>query len=355
MKLSLIIPTYNESQNIKDLLLQLKEEFSSNKIDAEIIVIDDNSPDGTGQILERLKAENENLTVIHRKGKLGLSSAVLEGFKASRGDVLCVMDADLSHPLQEIPKMYSIIVQKDADIVIGSRYVEGGKIEGWNFYRKLLSRGAVAMARIFTDIKDPMSGFFMIKKGLVMNKLINPKGFKILLELLIKSNYKNAIETPITFTNRTKGKSKAGIKEILFYLQNLSGYFFYKREVVYEFIKFAIVGLLGTLINLVILYYFTEYFKIYYLHSAIIAFFVAASSNFALNRIWTFKNKANGAVLNKYIKFLIVSLVALSVNIVFLYIFTEFMQIYYIVSQIFAIGISMIINFIGNKIWTFQK
>jgi len=223
MKISLIIPTYNEKDNIYDLLLKLKEEFLKNKIDNEIIVVDDNSPDGTGQILEKLKIEYLNLKVIHRSGKLGLSSAVLEGFNIADGDILGVMDADLSHPVSKIGEMYKEIIN-GADFVVGSRYVKGGKIEGWNLYRKILSRGAIILAKVFTSIKDPMSGFFMFKKELIKDKIINPKGFKILLELLVKLDYKNIIEIPIIFTNRTVGNSKAGVKEIIFYLQNLFGY-----------------------------------------------------------------------------------------------------------------------------------
>src|SRR3989338_2531238 len=131
MKFSLVIPTYNEKENIQKLLLLLKDDFDKNEIDGEIIVVDDNSPDGTGQVLEELKTKYQNLKVIHRKRKLGLSSAVIEGFKIATGDILGVMDADLSHPIKKIDKMYQMVMA-DADLVIGSRYVKGGRIEGWN-------------------------------------------------------------------------------------------------------------------------------------------------------------------------------------------------------------------------------
>jgi dolichol-phosphate mannosyltransferase len=354
MKLSLVIPTYNEKENIQRLFLVLKEVLEKNKIDSEIIVVDDNSPDGTGQILEELKTKYQNLKIIHRKGKLGLSSAVIEGFKVAQGDILGVMDADLSHPPEKIPEMYQSLL-KGADLVIGSRYVKGGKIEGWNLYRKILSRGATFLARVFVNVKDPMSGFFMIKKDLIIKKEINSKGFKILLELLIKTNCKNVTEMPITFINRTEGKSKAGIKEIIYYLKNLVGYLSYKKEVILQFLKFAFVGLIGTFVNIFILYMLTEYLKVYYIISAFFAFIVAVTFNFIFNKIWTFGEKIFEKIFEKYVRFFLVSLSALLVNILFLYIFTEFLGIYYIISQILAIGISLIINFIGNKIWTFQK
>ena len=255
MKLSLVIPTYNEKGNIEKLLVELQEEFGENKIDAEIIIVDDNSPDGTGQILERLAVKYSNLKIIHRKGKLGLSSAVIEGFNVAEGDILGVMDADLSHPTEKINEMYQAI--RNCDLVIGSRYVKGGKIKGWSLYRKVLSKGATLLARVFVNVLDPMSGFFMVKKELILNKKLNSKGFKILLELLVKTNSKNVIEIPITFINRTAGKSKAGAKEIIYYLKNLAGYLSYKKEVISQFFKFASVGLVGTFINLFILYFLT--------------------------------------------------------------------------------------------------
>lgn len=287
MKLSLVIPTYNEKENIQKLLLLLKDYFDKNKIESEIIVVDDNSPDGTGQVLEELKIKYKNLKIIHRKEKLGLSSAVIEGFKIAEGDILGVMDADLSHPTEKINEMYQIVL-KGADLVIGSRYIKGGRIEGWNLDRKILSKGATLLARVFVNVKDPMSGFFMTKRELIINKEINPKGFKILLELLIKTDCENIIEIPITFTNRTVGKSKAGIKEIIYFLRNLIGYLPYKREVILQFFKFALVGLVGTFINLTILYILTEHFKIYYMISAVIAIGTTLITNFLGNKIWTF-------------------------------------------------------------------
>ncbi len=355
MDLSIIIPTYNEKENIKILLEKINKEFENNKINGEVIVVDDNSPDGTGKILEKLKEKYSYLNVIYRKGKLGLSSAVFEGIKISKGEILGVIDADLSHPPEKIPEMFRIIKGNEVDFVIGSRYIKGGKIEGWNIKRLIMSKIATLLARPFTKIKDPMSGFFMIKKECIEKKEFNSQGFKILLELILKAEYKKIKEIPIIFINRTEGKSKAKTKEIFYYLKNLLGYWSYRRKVINEFFKFALVGFIGTIINLLVLYSFTEFLKIYYLISAVFAFIISATNNFILNKIWTFKENIKHKFLNKYFKFLFVSIAALLVNLFFLYIFTEFLEIYYLVSQVFAIGISLIINFLGNKIWTFKK
>tara|TARA_Y100000310_G_scaffold339655_1_gene432976 strand:+ start:3578 stop:4669 length:1092 start_codon:yes stop_codon:yes gene_type:complete len=355
MKLSLVIPTYNEKENIQKLIKKIQREFNDNKIEGEIIIVDDNSPDGTGDILEDLKKKEKNIKVIHRKGKLGLSSAVLEGWKIAEGEVLGVMDADLSHPSEKIKELFWAIEKGGADFTIGSRYIKGGKIEGWGPYRKILSKGATLLARIFTNIKDPMTGFFMIKKDCIKNKKINPKGFKILLELIIKADYEKIKEIPITFINRVEGKSKAGTKEIFGYLQNLAGYLPYKKNVIREFFKFVIVGGIGTIVNILILYLLTEKVGVYYIFSAIISFIVAMTSNFTLNKVWTFKENIKLDAGKKYLQFGLVSVSALLVNLFFLYIFTEIFGIYYIISQIFAIGIALIINFLGNKVWTFAK
>jgi len=354
MKLSLTIPTYNERENIEVLIERVQREFEKNNIDGEIIVVDDNSPDGTGKILEKMKSRYKNLKVIHRPGKLGLSSAILDGWRVAEGDVLGVMDADLSHPPEKIKDLFGAI-KNGADIAIGSRYIKGGRIENWKLTRKIVSKGATLLARLYTSVKDPMSGFFMIKKEVINGVDLKPKGFKILLEILVKGKYQSVAEIPMAFVDRAGGKSKLGTKEILYYLQNLIGYLPYKRSLIKEFIKFATVGGIGTLINIIILYLLTEKVGIYYMISAVFSFIVAMSSNFILNKIWTFGENVRYGIGKKYLKFATVSISALIVNLIFLYIFTEVFGIYYIVSQVLAILIALIINFTGNKVWTFSK
>jgi len=355
LRLSISIPTYNEKENLPELVEKIGEEFRKNKIEGEVVIVDDNSPDGTGELAEELKRKYKFLKVIHRSGKLGLSSAVIESWKISNGNVLGAIDADLSHPVEKIGELFKTIQEEDADFVVGSRYIKGGKIENWTTKRRLMSKGATLLARIYTNVKDPMSGFFMIKRECIENKKINPKGFKILLELIIKADYKKVEEVPITFTDRVHGKSKAGTKEIIYYLMNLLGYLPYKKQVAKEFIKFSVVGGIGTLINLAVLYLLTSVAGIYYLFSAVLSFLVAMTSNFIFNKIWTFKEGIRSNIGKKYLKFGTVSLAALLVNLFFLYLFTSVAGIYYMFSQVLAIGIALIINFLGNKLWTFKK
>jgi len=352
MDLSIVIPTYNEKENIQALLEGLFETFEENRIKGEVIVVDDNSKDVTGSLVENLKRKYKNLKVIHRKEKLGLSSAVLDGWKIADSEILGVMDADLSHPVEKIPEMLSYF--PEADLVIGSRYVKNGRILGWDLKRKVMSRFAIFLSRPFTRTKDPMTGYFMVKKSCLIGKKINPKGFKILLEVLIKSNCKKIREVPITFVNRIKGKSKASLKEIFYYLYNLIGYVPYSKGVS-EFFKFAYIGLMGTVLNLFLLSFLTEFAGVYYIYSAIIGFVAAATHNYVLNKIWTFKEVLGKGFFIKGVQFFIVSLIALAVNVSLLYFFTEFLKIYYVVSQAIAILITLFVNFFGNKIWTFKK
>jgi dolichol-phosphate mannosyltransferase len=355
MDLSLVVPTYNERENISILAHKIQEEFKLNKIHGEIIFVDDNSPDGTGGILEDLRKKTKNIKVVHRSGKLGLSSAVLDGWKISSGKILGVMDADLSHPVEKIHELFFPIKKDEADFTIGSRYIKGGKILGWDFKRKLMSKTATLFARPFTNVKDPMTGFFMIKKDCADFDKLNSKGFKILLELILKADYKKIKEIPITFINRVKGKSKAGSSEIFYYLKNLFGYKNYIRKEIKEFFKFGIVGTIGAVINLGTLYALTEFLGIYYIISAIFAFIIAVTSNYFLNKTWTFKEKVADRTLRKYVQFFSVSVFALGVNLIILYSLTEFVGIWYMLSELIAKVIVFFVNFFGNKLWTFRK
>lgn len=351
--LSIVIPTYNEKDNVKSIVKKLNDEFNKNNIKGEAIFVDDNSPDGTGRILDDLKNRFSFIRVIHRKDKEGLSSAVVAGWRLAEGNVLGVMDADLSHPVEKISEMFNEI-NKGNDLVIGSRYILGGGIRGWNIKRKIMSRFATFLARPFTKIKDPMSGFFLVKRNKLDLEKIDSKGFKILLEVAVKSNIKKIKEVPIIFIDRQKGKSKAGSKEIFSYIKNLWRYLI-EGTVFGEALKFGLIGISGMLINLGILYVLTDFAGFFYLISGFIAFLVSVFWNFSFNKVWTFKENYKHKTTSKFLKFFLVSGGGLVVNMFFLWFFTEVTEIYYMISQVLAIGIAFIVNFIGNKIWTFRK
>ena len=190
----------------------------------ELVIVDDNSPDGTAELALEL-SRHYPIRVIKRPGKLGLATAVVEGFKHARGEVLVVMDADLQHPPELVPELVRKVLYEGYDIAIASRYVKGGRIEGWSFTRRIVSKGAILLAHLLVPrtrgIKDPVSGFFAIKRSVIEGVELNPIGYKILLEILAKGRWTRVVEVPYTFKPRTRGKSKLSAKEIVNYLRHL--------------------------------------------------------------------------------------------------------------------------------------
>lgn len=215
--ISVVIPTYNEKENITKLIPLMAESLSG--YEYEIIVVDDNSPDHTADIVEEL-SNDYPIIVLRRDRKLGLASAILHGFQNGKGNILGVIDADLQHPPRYI-KEFADAINNGYDIAIGSRYVEGGRIEGWSKSRYIVSRGAIMLSKPLTNIKDPMSGYFFIKRDVVSNISFSSIGYKLLLEILTKGSYDSVIEIPYTFSTRKSGNSKLGKGEYINYLNLL--------------------------------------------------------------------------------------------------------------------------------------
>ncbi len=219
---SIVIPTYNEAAGIEKLLRALGATFAANGLDGEVIVVDDNSPDGTGDIVERL-AQQLPVRCLHRSGKLGLSSAVIDGWAIARSDstVLGAMDADFSHDVNALPKMVQALESGAYGLAIGSRYVPGGGIANWPKRRIIVSRVACWLARPLTNVKDVTSGFFLVRRDALAGVVLDPIGFKIGLEVIAKAHYGKAIEVPYVFTDRVAGESKLNEREIFNYLKQL--------------------------------------------------------------------------------------------------------------------------------------
>lgn len=221
LKFSLVIPTYNEAGGIERLVRALDDIFKQNQLDGEIIIVDDNSPDGTGAIVDRL-AEALPVRCLHRAGKLGLSSGVIEGWKMARPDsvALGAMDADFSHDITILPRMVHALEQ-GYGLAVGSRYVKGGGIANWPWRRVVISKVACAIAQPLTRIRDITSGYFLVRRDALEDVHLDPIGFKIGLEVIAKAHYGKAIEIPYVFTDRVAGESKLNEKEILNYLKQL--------------------------------------------------------------------------------------------------------------------------------------
>ena len=220
--LSIVIPTYNERTRIAEFVAAVFTEMQKAGVDGEVIVVDDNSPDGTGQIVDAMiPTHAPRLVVIHRPGKLGLGTAVMDGFMAASAPVVGVMDADFSHPPAALPRLLGALSQRGADVVIGSRYIPGGDAANWPRSRLLLSKLACLLARPLTPVRDATSGFFLIRRSVVEGVTIKAGGFKICLELLMRSPVTSIVEVPYVFVDRTIGKSKMTTREALGYFSQL--------------------------------------------------------------------------------------------------------------------------------------
>jgi dolichol-phosphate mannosyltransferase len=205
------------------------DAYQAGGVDGDLIIVDDNSPDGTGQVADDL-ASRYPIHVVHRAGKLGLGTAVVEGFKASDAEIVGVIDADLSHPPALVPRMLQAMRDTGADLVIGSRYIPGGGTGDWPLSRRLMSRFACLLAAGLTPVRDVTSGFFLIRRDLAKGVTISAGGFKICLELLIRAEPTLVVEVPYVFQTRTAGESKMNLKEALGYLDQLRDLRAYRRE-----------------------------------------------------------------------------------------------------------------------------
>ncbi len=219
LRVSLVTPTYNERPNISllaDEVFSVVGQFP--EIDLELIVVDDDSPDGTGEEAEALR-DRYPVQVVHRPGKLGLGSAVMEGFQKSSRDYLGVIDADLSHDPMVLPRL--ILGLREYDLALGSRYSPDSRVERWPWYRKIISQIGVLAARQLTGVQDPLSGYFFLHRRVLKGVTLTSPGYKILLEILVKGTYSTFVEVPYVFRNRQYSTSKLNFKEYYLFSKQL--------------------------------------------------------------------------------------------------------------------------------------
>ena len=215
ISVSLITPTYNERENVEPLADEIFQTLEArHQIDLELIVVDDNSPDGTGAAAEALKTKYP-VQVIHRTGKFGLGSAVMEGFALSKRPYLGVIDADLSHDPVILPDLIDGL--KEYDITMGSRFGAASRVEDWAIHRKLISIIGVTCARLLTGVEDPLSGYFFLRRPVLDSVNLTSPGYKILLEILVKGSYKSHRSIPFVFRNRQFSASKLNMREHLLF------------------------------------------------------------------------------------------------------------------------------------------
>jgi dolichol-phosphate mannosyltransferase len=249
---SIIIPTYREVLNIPHIIARIAAMKQAEGMELEVIIMDDNSQDGSVEAVAALGLDW--IRIVVRRQNRGLSPSVIDGFKLARYPVLVCMDCDLSHPPEKIADMV-LVLQSGQQFVLGSRYVSGGSTDDdWGLFRWLNSRVATWLARPLTKVRDPMSGFMAMRRSdfLQANDL-NPVGYKIALEMIVKCGFDNVGEVPIRFVDRQYGQSKLTFKEQLKYIVHLRRLYIHKFGTAMHFAQFLVVGFSGAIVNLLVL------------------------------------------------------------------------------------------------------
>ena len=374
-QVSIIIPTYNESENIVRILDSIGENLPANIL-TEAIVVDDNSPDGTASLVENyIKKIKDSVSytvkIVERKSKTGLSSAVINGIEKSNGETVVVMDSDFSHPPNMIPKMVDELKDSQYDIVIASRYLKEGGIEGWTTKRKMISKAGTKIAKTGLNISesDPMSGFFAFKREIIKGIKFDAIGYKILLEMLVKTRGAKIKEIPYTFVNRQVGSSKLGSSTIIDYLKAVWKLYRFGKSVeqketnssarfVSKAARFYTVGASGFFVNYLISLLFVDVVaNLWYVQANVAGITFSIITNFFLNKIWTFEDhdfnaKRTFTQLGKFFGF---SSLGGLVQVGMVFALTESYGLEYPLALILGVLVAAFGNFILNKRFTFKE
>lgn len=357
LQFSLILPTYQERDNISEIV-----QILTNLLDPilpeqyELIVVDDDSPDGTWQVAAQLMPEYPQLQVMRRQAEKTLSTAVIRGWQAARGNVLGVIDADLQHPPQVLLDLWQEMV-KGADLAVGSRHIEGGGVSEWSLLRRCLSRGAqmlglLILPEVMGRLSDPMSGYFMVRRGAIAQQIMSPLGYKILIEVAARGRIRWIGEVGYVFRERETGESKVTWKQYVEYLQHLIRLRF-SLWPVQRFIRFGVVGLSGIVVNMAVFYLLRAVLGLGLTRSAILAAEVAIMSNFLWNDLWTFgdiasRQKGYQKCFKRLLKFNTICLSGLILNVLVLNLLFNVFELDEYVGQLVAIASVMLWNFWFN-------
>ncbi|MDA9448062.1 MULTISPECIES: glycosyltransferase family 2 protein [Bradyrhizobium] len=318
-ELSVIVPTFNERDNVTVLYRRLEAVLAN--VAWEVVFVDDNSPDGTWDVVRALAQQDSRVRCIRRIGRRGLSGACIEGILASSAPFVAVIDADLQHDETRLPKMLLLLASDEADLVVGSRYIEGYKSEGFNKQRAGASALATEFARkmLRVEIADPMSGFFMIRRDRFeqLAPKLSVHGFKILLDVVATAHGGlRAVEIPYTFGARQHGESKLDSMVALDFLGLVLAKL--SNDIVsLRFILFAMVGGIGLVVHLTTLFIGLQLFKVPFAEAQAAGAIVAMTSNFILNNFLTYRDQRlkGFALLRGLIAFYIVCSVGLLANV----------------------------------------
>ncbi|MDR3557668.1 MAG: glycosyltransferase family 2 protein [Syntrophobacteraceae bacterium] len=353
--ISVIVPTYREAENLPFLIDRLSDLRRNRNMDLELLIMDDDSGDGTRELIAGLG--EAWIKLFTRTTDRGLSRAVCDGLKHARGDVIVVMDADLSHPPECIPALVEALTSGH-DFAIGSRYVEGGSTsDDWGFFRWMNSKVATLLAMPFTSVRDPMSGFFALRRSAYEQaaERLNPIGYKIGLELIVKCECERIKEIPFHFCDRNAGESKLTFAEQARYLRHIRRLFIHKYGAWSNLVHFLAVGGLGSIVNLGILTLLIALgFGIKVSIGAAIA--ISMVFNFALNRRFTFSGARKGSLVKQFFGYVgACSLGGLLNYFVTSEVTSKFPAVYPQVAALAGIIAGVSVNFLVNQFAVFKS
>jgi len=368
VEFSLVIPTYNESKNIQRLVQILSDTLARVLGDRfELIVVDDDSPDCTWAVAQAMVADYPHLRVMRRQGERGLSTAVIRGWQVARGRFLGVIDGDLQHPPETLLGLLEA-VQNGADLAVASRHVDGGGVSTWSALRRFLSRGAqvlglVLLPGVISRVSDPMSGYFLVRREAIADCLLNPLGYKILIEVIGRGDIQQIAEVGYVFQERQEGASKVTWRQYRDYLHHLVrlrveggriGQLTRRLDFpIGRFLRFGLVGLSGLVIDTAMLYLLHGLWGLGLTRSAIAAAEIAIVNNFLWNDRWTFGDMAQsqrqrGKMLKRFLKFNVICLMGLILKVLLLNVLFNVLQINPYVANVLAIAIVTVWNFWVN-------
>jgi dolichol-phosphate mannosyltransferase len=340
---TVVVPTFNEADNMEPLCRRICAALP----EVEIVVVDDASRDGTAARARELGKELP-IRVIERVGERGLSTAVLRGFEEARTDVCVVIDADLSHPPELVPDLVRA-VENGAEVAVGSRHVAGGEIDEWPLVRRLASRAGTLLARPLTSVSDPMSGFFCLRKSRLQGLDLKPRGFKILLEIVARAGWTRIVEVPIRFEDRREGTSKFGPKERREFLQQVAELYRDVNAWPFRVTKFCVTGGTGYFVHMAVLAAVVELLGASPFVGAIAGFMVAMTSNYRLNKVWTFRAKA-APFLPSYARYAVGAVGGLGVQLGIMHLLRH---VHYLSGASLGILAGAAFTFLVSQFWAF--
>lgn len=357
LKFSLIIPSYNEGDNIQEIVRILSQLLDTTiPGEYELIVVDDNSPDGTWKLAQELTPEYPQLRVMRRQSEKGLSTAVIRGWQVARGEILGVIDADLQHPPEVLLNLWQEI-ERGADLATASRHVEGGGVSEWSIIRRFLSRGAqmlglMILPEVISRLSDPMSGYFMVRRDVIVGKSLSPVGYKILIEVAARGNIRWIGEVGYVFRERQAGESKVTWKQYIEYIQHLLRL---RLDLwpVKRFIRFGISGFSGVFVDFGVFYLLRTVLGLALTRSTILSSEIAIINNFLWNDLWTFKDISRGQKgwrkrFKRLLKFNIICLSGLIINVLLVNLMFNVLGVNEYIAKLIAIAAVTFWNFWFN-------